>query len=171
MTHDLFIRPMHDSDADFFTEAERAQGWHTAQEKFLMRLRDQAESRAVALVAEFDGEPAGYIHVYPDGQEGPFAGRGWPEIVDFAVLERFRGRGAGTMLMDAAEAVAARYADTVYLGVGLHSGYGAAQRMYIRRGYVPDGSGVWYGNQTCLPYAPCRNDDDLVLYLFKRLGK
>lgn len=121
MTHDVRIRPMRDSDAAFFTEAERAQGW--------------------------------------------------PEIVDFAVLEGFRGRGAGTMLMDAAETVAARYADTVYLGVGLHSGYGAAQQMYIRRGYVPDGSGVWYGNQTCPPYAPCRNDDDLVLYLFKRLGE
>ena len=45
--------------------------------------------------------------------------------------------------MDAAEPVAARYADTVYLGVALHSGYGAAQRMYIHRGYVLDGSGVW----------------------------
>ncbi|MGN0747122.1 MAG: GNAT family N-acetyltransferase [Aristaeellaceae bacterium] len=138
---------MRDSDAAFFTAKERAQGWHTEQEKFLMRLRDQAEGRAAALVAKCDGEPAGYIHVYPDAHEGPCAGRGWPEIVDFAVLERFRGKG-----------------------VGLHGGYGAAQRMYIHRGYVPDGSGVWYGNQPCPPYAPCRNDDDLVLYLAKRLG-
>ena len=130
MTHDIRIRSMRQSDAAFFTEAERTQGWHTEKEKFLLRLRDQEEGRAVALVAECDGEPAGYIHVYPDAQEGPFAGRGWPEIVDFAVLEKFRSRGIGRMLMDAAEAAASRYADTVYLGVGLHSGYGAAQRMY-----------------------------------------
>lgn len=46
--------------------------------------------------------------------------------------------------MDIAEEIAATYADTVYLGVGLHSGYGSAQRMYVKRGYIPDGSGVWY---------------------------
>ena len=69
----------------------------------------------------------------------------------------------------AAEAVAARYADAVYLGVGLHSGYGSAQRMYVKRGYVPDGSGVWYRDTACAPYAPCINDDELVLYLSKKL--
>ena len=94
-------------------------------------------------MAECGGEPAGYIHVYPDGQEGPFVGRGGPEIVDFAVLARFRGLGVGSRLKDAAEAVAVRYADTVNLGVGLHSGYGTAQQMVIRRGYLPDGSCVW----------------------------
>ncbi|MGN0970404.1 MAG: GNAT family N-acetyltransferase [Aristaeellaceae bacterium] len=108
--------------------------------------------------------------MYPDGQAGPFAGRGLPEIVDFAVLEKFRGRGVGSRLMDAAEAAASRYADTVYLGVGLHSSYGAAQRMVIRRGHVPDGSGVWYGNQPCPPYTLCRNDADLALYLSRWLG-
>ena len=68
-----------------------------------------------------------------------------------------------------AERIAAEYADHVYLGVGLHSGYGAAQRMYVKRGYIPDGSGVWYGDKVCPQYTPCCNDDDLVLYLSKRL--
>lgn len=53
------------------------------------------------------------------------------------------------------------------LGVGLHSGYGSAQRMYIKRGYIPDGSGVWYNNMLLEQNAQCRNDDDLVLYLIK----
>ena len=52
------------------------------------------------------------------------------------------GRGVGSALMDAVEALAAVTSDTVCLGVGLHSGYGAAQRMYVLRGYVPDGSVV-----------------------------
>ena len=30
-------------------------------------------------------------------------GTGWPYIVDFAVLERVRGRGVGSALMDAVE--------------------------------------------------------------------
>lgn len=169
MTHDVRIRSMGDSDAAPFTEVKRILGWQTERELFLARMQDQAKGRVVALVAECDGEPAGCIQVHLNGRDGPFADRGWPKITDFAVLEKFRSRGIGRMLMDAAEAAASRYADTVYLGVGLHSGYGAAQRMYIRRGYMPDGSGVWYGNRPCLPYAPCCNDDELVLYLYRRL--
>ena len=52
--------------------------------------------------------------------------------------------------------------------VGLHSGYGAAQRLYIKRGYIPDGSGVWYRNQPLEMNATIQNNDDLVLYLSKK---
>ena len=72
-------------------------------------------------------------------------------------------------LMDIAEKLAKTRSDTVCLGVGLHSGYGSAQRMYVKRGYVPDGTGVWYQNQICVPYGNCCNNDDLVLYLSKTL--
>ena len=41
--------------------------------------------------------------------------------------------------------------------------------MYVKRGYVPDGSGVWYKDKICEPYSECCNDDDLVLYLYKDL--
>ena len=67
------------------------------------------------------------------------------------------------------EALAAETSDTVCLGVGLHSGYGAAQRMYVLRGYVPDGSGVWYEGRVWDQYAPCVNDDELNLFLSKKL--
>ena len=167
----VVIRDMVRSDAQVITDEEIAQGWDQSIDKYLMRLRHQAEGRAVALVAEYNGVVAGYVHVYPDSQWGAFGGRGLPEIVDFGVLEKYRRRGIGTRLMEAAEQVAARYADTVYLGVGLHSGYGGAQRMYVKRGYVPDGSGVWYKDRICPPYdASCANDDELVLYLSKDLG-
>lgn len=165
----LRIRDLEKPDAQRLTDGEIAQGWDASVEKYLTRLKDQAEGRAVCLCAELDGEPVGYINVYPNSQWGPFGGRGWPEIVDFGVLEKARRQGIGARLMDAAEAVAAHYADTVYLGVGLHSGYGAAQRMYVKRGYLPDGGGVWYGDRVCEPYAPCANDDDLVLYFSKKL--
>lgn len=71
--------------------------------------------------------------------------------------------------MDAAEKVAAKYSNTVYLGVGLHEGYGSAQRMYVKRGYIPDGSGVWYSERICPQNSDCCNDDDLILYFSKEL--
>ena len=164
------IRPLKEEDAAYFAEEECRQGWHSTPDKLLGRMRDRRGGRCIPLVAELDGVPAGYVNVYPDGgQRNPFEGRGIPEIVDFAVLEKFRRRGVGSALMDEAERIAGEYSDTVFLGVGLHAGYGSAQRMYAKRGYVPDGSGVWYCGRVCEPYSSCENGDDLILYLSKKL--
>ena len=166
----LIIRDLCAADIAPLVDEENAQGWHSTPEKLEMRLAHQSTGKCHALAAEYAGEPAGYVHVYPHSQWGPEAFHGLPEIVDFAVLEKFRRRGIGSALMDAAEALAARYAGEVYLGVGVNCSYGSAQRMYVKRGYVPDGTGAWYGDKVCEPYSETVNDDDLNLYLSKRLG-
>ena len=166
----LTIRDMEEADAQIFTEEEIAQGWHADISKYLTRIKDQAEGKCVSLTAVYEGHPAGYVNVYKTGLGGAFDGKGWPEIVDFGVLEKYQRKGIGSKLMDAAEQIAGQYADTVWLGVGLHSGYGSAQRMYVKRGYIPDGSGVWYQGKPCEQYeSGIANDDDLVLFLSKRL--
>ncbi len=162
----LVVRPMEYPDTEALAQGEREQGWSGSEEKLQSRWADLQAGKAVGLVAEYEGAAAGYIFVYPEGLGGPFGGRGIPEIVDFNVLVKYRRMGIGTALMDAAERTAAGYGDRVYLAVGLHSGYG----MYVSRGYVPDGSGVWYGEAVCPAYGECRNDDDLVLYFWKRLN-
>ena len=167
---EITIRDLDIADARVFTEEELRQGWHVSEEKYLEHLRHRDQGRCVPLAAEYFGEAAGYINVYREAVEGPFAGTGWPEIVDFGVLMKYRRRGVGTALIRAAERIAAGYADTVCLAVGLHNGYGAAQRMYVKRGYIPDGSGAWYRGKNCTPYDTVyTNDDDLVLYLSKKL--
>lgn len=166
---EILIRNLETKDVQIITDEEIAQGWNVTADKYEIRLKDSARGKAISLVAEYHGKAAGYINVYPSSERGAFAGKGMPEIVDFGVLEKYRNRGIGSKLMDTAEKIAREYADTVYLGVGLHSGYGSAQRMYVKRGYVPDGSGVWYGDSVCQPYSECCNDDDLILYFFKRL--
>ncbi len=165
----LRIRDMQPTDVPEIVRGEIEQGWHASADKYEMRLTHRREGKAVVLAAEYNGQAAGYINVYPDSPWGAFGGQGLPEIVDFGVLEKYRRRGIGSALMDTAEAIARQYADTVYLGVGLHSGYGSAQRMYVKRGYIPDGSGVWYGESVCEPYGKCVNDDGLILYLSKKL--
>lgn len=165
----ILIRDMVHSDAQIISDGEVAQGWSRTLEKYEMRLRHQAAGKCVALVAEYEGQVAGYVHVYPNPESGAFADQGYPEIVDFGVLEKYRKNGIGNKLMDVAEEVASTYGDTVCIGVGLHSGYGSAQRMYVKRGYIPDGSGVWYRDAVCPMNGACRNDNDLVLYLSKKL--
>lgn len=164
---EVLIRDMVQSDARIITDEEIAQGWHQSIEKYEMRLQHQAEGKAISLVAEYGGNIAGYINVYPNSKSGAFANQGYAEIVDFGVLEKYRRNGIGSKLMDVAEKIAAEYSDVVYLGVGVNSGYGSAQRMYVKRGYIPDGTGVWYGKKVCPKYADCCNDDDLVLYFSK----
>ena len=170
--NDLTIRNMEEADARIFTDEEIAQGWDADISKYLTRLRDQSAGKCVSLTAVYKGLPAGYVNVYLNGLGGAFSGKGLPEIVDFGVLEKFRRKGIGSKLMDVAEKIAGRYADTVWLGVGLHSGYGSAQRMYVKRGYIPDGSGVWYGNKPCAQYETgLVNDDNLALFLSKRIER
>ncbi len=166
---ELTIRTMTEADAHAIAAGEQAQGYDTTPDRFLSRLREQEEGTCVAIAAEYGGQIAGYIHVYPDSKRGPLGGQGCPEIVDFGVLEKFRRRGVGTRLMDAAEAVAGKLAGLVYLAVGLHKFYGPAQRLYARRGYIPDGSGVWYGDKPCEPHKSYCNDDELNLYLVRKL--
>ena len=166
----VLIRNMESADGQVFTDEEIAQGWHASTEKYEEHLKNQAAGKCVSLVAEYRGQQAGYVSVYCPGLEGPFATQKLPEIVDFGVLQKYQRRSIGSKLMDVAEQIAAQYADTVYLGVGLHNGYGSAQRMYVKRGYIPDGSGVWYRDKPCTPYDTIyTNDDDLVLYMSKQL--
>lgn len=167
--NNILIRDLASSDVQPIVDGEIEQGWDATSDKYEMRLRDQAAGKSVNLVAEFCGRVAGYINVYPNSEWGAFGNMGLPEIVDFGVLEKYRRNGIGSKLMDVAEEIASKYADTVYLGVGLHNGYGSAQRMYVKRGYIPDGSGVWYRESVCPQYSDCRNDDDLVLYFSKKL--
>lgn len=166
----ITVRDMRQEDAAIITQEEIAQGWDASIDKYMMRLRGRQEKNAVVLAAEYQGDVAGYINIYPESEWGAYAGKGYPEIVDFGVLEKYRRRGIGSKLMDVAEQIAGEYSEKVCLGVGLHSGYGNAQRMYVKRGYIPDGSGVWYRDKVCEPYEDCCNDDDLVLYFMKELS-
>ena len=167
---DLLIRDMEPADAQILNDEYTAQGWHPDVAYYHMRMKEAAEGKCVALTAVYHGQPAGGLYLYMDAYEGPFKGKGWPEIFDFNVLKKYQRRGIGNKLMDVAEQIAGQYADTVCLGVGLCDAYGSAQRMYVKRGYIPDGSGVWYRGKPCIEYETvCTVDDDLVLYLSKDL--
>jgi GNAT superfamily N-acetyltransferase len=166
----LIIRDMESADAQVFTDEFTAQGWHPDIAGYLSRLKDRSENKCIALTAVYERCPAGYVYVYMCANEGPFKDKGWPIIVDFNVLKKYQRRGIGNRLMGAAEQVASQYADNVCLGVGLCDSYGAAQRIYVKRGYIPDGSGVWYQDKQCVQYETvCTVDDDLILFFSKKL--
>lgn len=156
----LLVRELKFEDISAIVEEEIRQGWHSTPDKYLQRLKDNEAGKSTALVAVYEGIPVGYVNVYWNKE--------WPEIVDFGVVERVQRQGIGTVLMDIAERLAFEKGDIVTLGVGLHAGYGIAQRMYAKRGYIPDGKGAYYDESVCTPYSSYCLDDSLLLKLWKK---
>ena len=163
------IRSMVQEDARILSDTYLSYGWHPEIETYENYYREQQEGTRFVFIAEFDGEVKGQCTLLMHPTEGPWGGKGIPEIVDLTVFFDVHGKGIGSRLLDAAETKASEVSDSVYLAVGVHSGYGPAQRIYVKRGYIPDGSGVWYQGRVLEQYAPCVNDDDLLLYLSKKL--
>ncbi len=162
------IRNMIKSDIESLSHGFMNQGWPAREEILASYFWEQASGDREVLVAEIDGAVAGYVTILPSAKHGPFASI-YPELSDFNVFEPFRNKGIGNRLLEKAEQGVKRFSGKVCLGVGLHLGYGPAQRLYIKRGYIPDGTGVWYRNKPLEMGASCQNDDDLVLYLSKDL--
>ena len=161
------IRNMVKSDIESLSHGFMNQGWPGREEILARYFLEQESGEREVLVTEIDGAVAGYVTILPSAKHGPFA-EVYPELSDFNVFEPFQNQGIGNLLLEEAEKRVKLISDKVTLGVGLHSGYGPAQRLYMKRGYIPDGTGVWYQNQPLEMNATIQNNDDLVLYLSKK---
>ena len=162
------IRKMQESDIKELSRGFIRQGWPSREEILTRYFKEQESGEREVLVAEVEGAVAGYITILPCAKQGPFA-EIYPELSDFNVFEPFQNQGIGNLLLEEAEKRVRLISDKVTLGVGLHSGYGPAQRLYIKRGYIPDGTGVWYQNHQPAMNVVCEDIGDLVLYLSKNL--
>ena len=162
------IRKMQESDIQDLSRRFISQGWPGREEILARYFLEQECGEREVLVAEVEGALAGYITILPCAKQGPFA-EIYPELSDFNVFEPFQNQGIGNLLLEEAEKRVKLISDKVTLGVGLHSGYGPAQRLYIKRGYIPDGTGVWYQNHQPAMNAVCEDIGELVLYLLKNL--
>lgn len=161
---DLKLRPLAEPDLLTIPAAFAELGWPGKDEKQYRRyLTEQAAGDREVIVAELGGRFVGYINVVWTSGYQPFRAAGIPEIQDFNVLPAYRRRGVGGALMDAAERLAATRTSVVGLGVGLYADYGSAQRMYAKRGYIPDGRGMMYAGEPVPPGESAVIDDDACL--------
>lgn len=158
------IRQLQEDDAENISGAFAEIGWRKPVEQYQKYYTRQELGDVIVLVAEWDEVFAGYLKICWNPEYAPF-----PEIQDLNVLPKFRRRGIATALMDKAEALISEQSDAVGIGVGLHPGYNAAQRMYVLRGYVPDGKGVTWQGKYIKEGQDLIADDDLVLHFIKAL--
>jgi GNAT superfamily N-acetyltransferase len=161
------IRALQPRDPPVIAAAFAELGWPKPVEQYERYLEEQTAGTRDILVAWVDSQYAGYVTIRWESPYQPF--NGIPEIQDFNVLPNLRRQGIGTALMDAAEALVATRSPTVGIGVGLYPDYGNAQRLYVRRGYLPDGRGLIYDGRQVAPMETVRNDDSLTLMFTKQL--
>jgi len=164
------IRLLEKADATEISQAFRAIGWpgKTAAQ-YERYFGDQEAGIRQVFVAFSGGLFAGYVTVHWLSDYQPFRDARIPEITDLNVLPAYRRRRIATALMDAAETAAATRSATVGLGVGLYADYGPAHRMYLSRGYLPDGRGIAYRSESVPPGTAVTVDDDLTLMMTRHL--
>ena len=166
---DPHIRPFDGKDIPEITKAFEEIGWNKPASQYETYLAEQEFGVRNVYVAFYNDRFAGYLTVSWKSSYEPFRTANIPEITDFNVLPKCRRRGIGTQLMDQAENIIAKVSSKAGIGVGLTPDYGAAQRLYVLRGYVPDGRGVYYKDSPIHYGEEIKVGDDLVLYLTKEL--
>jgi GNAT superfamily N-acetyltransferase len=166
---EIVVRTLRREDPPILVAAFQKIGWHKTVAQYIRYLGEQALGDRAVYIGEIDQEFAGYVTVLWKSNYPSFRENSIPEISDLNVLPQYQRRGIGTKLVDEAERGISICSPVAGIGVGLHPGYNAAQRMYVLRGYIPDGKGVTYANRYVREGERVPFDDNLVLYFTKSL--
>jgi GNAT superfamily N-acetyltransferase len=150
-------------------EAFEELGWNKPAAQYERYLMEQVFKVRDMYIARVKGQFAGYLTICWQSSYAPFREKKIPEIMDFNVLPKFRRMGVGTQLMDRAESEIEKVNPVAGIGVGMTRDYGAAQRLYVLRGYIPDGNGLYSMGRPIQYGNTFKVDDNLALYLIKEL--
>lgn len=152
--------------------------WKNAFEQQKMQRSDEYYDRCefenqigirITLLAFVQGELAGVSHLKYESAYPYFRDQNIPEINDLNVFPEYRRNGIANRIIEEFEIIVSKKLPRIGIGVGLYRDYGSAQRIYVRRGYIPDGNGIMYNNEPVVPGDMVCADDDLNLYLIKEL--
>jgi GNAT superfamily N-acetyltransferase len=168
-TATLTLRNMIETDCRIISESFTKQGWRKPESQYRQYLEQQKSSIRDVLIAEKEGQFCGYLTINWQSDYPFFKEKGIPEIQDFNVLQHYQRHGIGTALMNEAEKRIKKISKYAGIGFGLTKDYGAAQILYVKRRYVPDGKGLVSHSKYAEYGENVPVDDDLALYLIKQL--
>ena len=123
-----------------------------------------------SFVLAYEGEePIATVTIRWDPNYPPFREAAIPFIQNIEIRDDLRGRGYGSRVLEAVENMVSGRSRKVGICVALFDAYGPAQRLYARRGYVPDGRGACHRFTPLRRGQPITLDDDHLLWLVKDL--
>lgn len=164
------IRELTRDDVPLIVATNGGAAWNGGLAKWDRRLAEHEAAQRIVLLAVARPGILAYGSIVWSSPYQPFRELGIPEIQDLVVAEQYRRQGIGGRIIAALEQLARKRSFLqIGLGVGLYADYGAAQRLYVKLGYVPDGRGATYKYAPAPGGATFRIDDDLLIWLVKSL--
>ena len=169
---EVSIHLFKESDIDSIVDNFVLHHWPKPRSIFEKYLKEQEQGARIVWVAYVrcgdHQQFTGYVTLTWHSLYHSFQKLNIPEIMDLNVLPPYRNQRIGSKLLQTAENHAFQKSDMVGIGVGLYAGYGAAQKLYIARGYQSDGQGITYNYKTVQYGEQVPLDDDLILWLIKK---
>jgi GNAT superfamily N-acetyltransferase len=162
---EISVRSLVPADVDELTAV--FSDWPKERELFERYAALVATGAKDVVIATADAAIVGFLTIDWTSHYPAFAAAGIPEVVDFNVIAAARRHGIGTRLMDEAERRIAERSPIAGIGVGMYADYGSAQRMYVKRGYVPDGAGLVVDGIAPAPGSTIVLDDSPALMFTK----
>ena len=163
------IRPINEQDIPMIVNEFAKHHWPKPASTFETYCAEQQQNQRRIWLAFYQDQFAGYVTLKWHSAYQPFQKNHIPEIMDLNVLPPFRHQGIASQLLNLAELEAAQQSNIVGIGVGRYADYGNAQKLYISRGYQPNGLGITYDYKPVEPGKMVCLDDDLVLWFTKNL--
>ncbi len=165
------LKSLQIEDCEIISNAFRDIGWNKPVELFQQYNDEQSQGLRHCYVALYDDKIAGYTTLLRTSKYEFFQRNNIPEISDLNILPIFQKKGLGTALINECEKTAIQQlnAGSIGLGVGLTADYSDALSLYLNLDYCFDKKGIAYSGKTLEYNSKTIVDDELNLYLTKKL--
>ncbi len=142
---EVFIRSVVEADLDGLYRVAVDMEMMNECKYFEKCFDEQEAGNRKILVAGLSGRLIGYVQLNWKPLYSTFRRLGIPEVQDLNVVPEARGQGIGGRLVDVCEEIVRKAGKPeIGISVGLCQRYGAAQRLYVKKSYIPDGAGICY---------------------------
>lgn len=165
---DIILRDLEEEDCSKLAAYFSKEVYGVTTQLYTSYLKANKKGKSDTIVACIQGRIVGYATIVWKSTYESFEEEGIPEIKDLYVLEAYQNRGIGMKLMDELERRAFKYSDKCAVGVGLAEVYEPAQSLYAKRGYEPDGKGIFYISEEHM-HDQLEVDDNQALMMIKKL--
>ena len=173
---DLSISPVNAKTVNRFWVLVEKFGFLEDREYYERCLERQALNELILYFVVFNDAKTGQAHdvgfciLNWQPKYSFFKKLGLPEIQDLNVLREFRRRGIARQVITFCEERAKEKGlEEMGIGVGLDVRFGPAQRLYVKMGYIPDGTGASYDRKQVGTGEFRPVDENLCLMMTKTL--
>ncbi len=161
---DIILRDMESADSQLLEKTFM----HTNHSTYTSYYEEMLSGESELIIALYNGELAGYAKL--DWNDEELEEEHIPVIKELHVREGFRNQVIASRLMDELEKRAAAKSQYCAIGVGLSEAYEAAQHLLAKRGYEPDGRGIFYIEPGFI-HDELEVDDNQALMMIKKINE